>query len=117
MHSGVCGAHQHWKATALKILRTWYYWPTLFSDVFTIVRACSECQNFVGKHKLLSLPLKRITTNGPFQQWGLDFIGEINPPSNGQLLHIIFVTLMIVNDVNLYPLTLEGSMALIPEEE
>jgi hypothetical protein len=26
--------------------------------------------------------LKPIIANGPFQQWGLDFIGEINPPSS-----------------------------------
>jgi hypothetical protein len=83
MHRGVCGGHQHWKATTLKILRAEYYWPTLFSDVFTTVRACNECQNFAGKKKLLSLPLKPITSSGPFQQWGLDFIGEINTPSSG----------------------------------
>jgi len=27
--------------------------------------------------------LKPISVNGPFQQWGLDFIGEIHPPSSG----------------------------------
>lgn len=30
------------------------------------------------------MPLKLIHTSGPFQQWGLDFIGEINPHSSGQ---------------------------------
>jgi transposase InsO family protein len=28
------------------------------------------------------LPLKPIVTHGPFQQWGLDFIGEINSSSS-----------------------------------
>jgi hypothetical protein len=83
MHRGFCGGHHHWKSISLKILRAGYYWPTLFFDVFTIVRKCNECQKFAGKHKLLSLPLKLISTSGPFQQWGLDFIGEINPPSSG----------------------------------
>eukprot|EP00253_Pinus_taeda_P009301 PITA_09301 len=32
----------------------------------------------------MSLPLKPIHASGPFQQWGLDFIGEINPNSSGQ---------------------------------
>jgi hypothetical protein len=27
--------------------------------------------------------LKPIVASGPFQQWGLDFIGEIHPPSSG----------------------------------
>ena len=30
--------------------------------------------------------------NGPFQQWGLDFIGEINPSSNGQHKWILVAT-------------------------
>eukprot|EP00253_Pinus_taeda_P021472 PITA_21472 len=39
---------------------------------------------FEGKKKLLPLPLKPISTEKPFQQWGLDFIGEIHPSSSGQ---------------------------------
>jgi hypothetical protein len=92
MHRGVCGGHQHWKATTLNILRVGYYWPTLFNDIFTIVRACNECHKFAGKQKLLSLPLKPITASGPFQQWGLDFIGEVNPPSSEQHKWIIIAT-------------------------
>jgi transposase InsO family protein len=30
------------------------------------------------------IPLKPIIAHGPFKQWGLDFIGEIHPPSFGQ---------------------------------
>ena len=56
LHSGVCGGHKYWKATAFKILRAGYYWPTLFSDVYHQVRSCVECQKFAGKHKLQSLP-------------------------------------------------------------
>jgi hypothetical protein len=92
MHRGICGGHQHWKATTLNIIRAGYYWTTLFSNVFTIVRACNECQNFARKKKLLSLPLKPITTSGPFQQWGLYFIGEINPPSSGKHKWILTTT-------------------------
>ena len=32
----------------------------------------------------MSLPLNPIAVNAPFQQWGLKFIGEINPSSSGQ---------------------------------
>jgi hypothetical protein len=52
--------------------------------MFSIVRVCNECQFFSRKQKLLSLPLKPINSSSPFQQWGLDFIGEINPPSSGK---------------------------------
>jgi hypothetical protein len=36
---------------------------------------------FEGKQKLLPFPLKPIFVEAPFQQWGLEFIGEIHPPS------------------------------------
>ena len=31
-------------------------------------------------------------TNGPFQQWGLDFLGEINPQSSGHHKWILVAT-------------------------
>jgi hypothetical protein len=70
--------------TAYKNIREGFYWPSLFSYVFVRVRACVECQKFIGKENLLPLPLKFVSVEAPFQQWGLDFIGEINPPSTGQ---------------------------------
>jgi len=36
--------------------------------------------------------LRPISTEKPFQQWGLDFIGEIHPPSSGQHKWIITAT-------------------------
>jgi len=48
------------------------------------VTSCHKCQIFEGKRKLLPLPLKPISIESPFQQWGLDLIGEIHPPSAGQ---------------------------------
>lgn len=79
-----CGGHLYWKSTTDKILRVGYYWPTLFADVKKFVVSCHKCQIFEGKRKLLPLPLKPISTEKPFQQWGLDFIGEIHPSSSGQ---------------------------------
>jgi hypothetical protein len=48
-HEGVYGGHHAWRAIAYKILRARYYWPKLFSDVNTKVRACNPCQIFAGK--------------------------------------------------------------------
>jgi ribonuclease HI len=91
-HSGLCGGHHFWRATAHKILRAGYYWPTMFADVCKRVRACINCQKFAGKQQLRSLPLKPVVVSGPFQQWGLDFIGEIHPPSSGQHRWILTAT-------------------------
>eukprot|EP00253_Pinus_taeda_P016205 PITA_16205 len=91
-HSSICGGHHYWKTTTHKILRVGYYWPTLFSDVFSFVSSCDKCHRFEGKQQLKSLPLKPIHASGPFQQWGLDFIGEINPHSSGQHRWILVAT-------------------------
>ena len=40
----------------------------------------------------MPLPLKPIEVQVPFQQWGLDFSGEIHPPSSGQHIWILIVT-------------------------
>eukprot|EP00253_Pinus_taeda_P032149 PITA_32149 len=49
-------------------------------------------KNHEGKKKLLPLPLKPISTEKPFQQWGLDFIGEIHPSTSGQHKWILTAT-------------------------
>jgi hypothetical protein len=36
--------------------------------------------------------LKLVVASGPFQQWGLDFIGEIHPASSGQHRWILTAT-------------------------
>eukprot|EP00253_Pinus_taeda_P028790 PITA_28790 len=44
-----------------------------------------------GKRKLLPLHLNLVVVNAPFQQWGLDFIGEIHPTSSAQNKWILTV--------------------------
>ena len=91
-HEGDCGCHLFWKTTANKVLRARYYWPTLFDDVYKVVKSCHKCQIFEGRQKLQPLPLKPIEVSAPFQQWGLDFIGEIHPASSGQHRWILIAT-------------------------
>jgi hypothetical protein len=91
-HDSLCGGHHFWRTTTYKILRVGYFWPSLFTDVCAKIRACDKCQKFSGKQQLKSLPLKPIMASGPFQQWGLDFIGEIHPASSGQHRWILTAT-------------------------
>ena len=44
------------------------------------------------KGKVAFSTLKPISIEAPFQQWGLDFIGEIHPPSIGQHKWILTAT-------------------------
>ncbi|KAH9316565.1 hypothetical protein KI387_025192, partial [Taxus chinensis] len=47
---------------------------------------------FVGRPKLASLPLKPVVIEEPFQQWGLDFIGTLNPASSASHTHVLTTT-------------------------
>eukprot|EP00253_Pinus_taeda_P025421 PITA_25421 len=91
-HREDCGGHLFWKNTTNKILRAGYYWPSLFSDVYKAIKNCHGCQIFQGKQKLQPLPLKPIEVSAPFQQWGLDFNGEIQSGSSGQHRWILTAT-------------------------
>lgn len=72
------------KSTAHKVLRAGFWWPTLFKDSFELVRKCDPCQRFSCKLKFSgNLPLKLVEVQAPFQQWGIEFIGEIANKSSG----------------------------------
>lgn len=47
---------------------------------------------FSERQKLSPLPVIPVHLEEPFKQWGLDFIGEINPPSGGQHKWILMTT-------------------------
>lgn len=40
------------------------------------------CQNVATREKYAALPLTPVFEVKPFTQWGMDFIGPINPPSS-----------------------------------
>ena len=82
-HEGDCGGNHSWKVTVNKLLRDRFYWPSLFLDVYKETTKFHQCHVFEGKRKVVSLPLNPISVEAPFQQWGLDFIGEINTNSLG----------------------------------
>jgi hypothetical protein len=90
--AGDCVGHLNWKATTNKILRGGLYCPTMFADVHHKVTSCHQCQLFEGKRKILLLPMKPISVEAPFQQWGLYFIRKIHPPSSAEHRWIITTT-------------------------
>jgi len=91
-HSRFCGGHFAAKTTSHKILRAGYYWPTIFLCVHKMVRGCQQCQFFTGKPKLATLPLQRVVVEIPFQQWGLDFIGQFKDNSSNGYTWILTAT-------------------------
>jgi hypothetical protein len=91
-YEGVFGGHHTWRVTNYKIPRDGYYWLKLFIDVNAKFRAYNSCQLFSGKQNLPMLPLTPVKTEAPFQQWGLEIIGEIHPHSIGQPKWILIAT-------------------------
>jgi len=87
-YSGACGGHMSGFATAQKILRVGYFWPSLFKDCINAVRKCHNCQIFDRKMHAPPAPLHPIIVVGPFSKWGTDFI-TCNPHSAGGHAYII----------------------------
>jgi hypothetical protein len=113
LHSGVCGGNFSARTTAHKIMHAGYYWPTLFRDAHSYVRACEACQRFEGKQKLLALPLDPVIVEAPFQQWGLDFIGQFSQSSSVGHTWILVATDYFTQWVEAVPLKTSSSVAII----
>jgi hypothetical protein len=92
MHDGPVGGHFSGDTTTHKVLRAGYYWPTLFKDAHAYSRSCEACQKVAGREHKATFPLQPVAVEEPFEQWGLDIIGEINPHSSKQHRYILTAT-------------------------
>eukprot|EP00253_Pinus_taeda_P010437 PITA_10437 len=81
-----------WKAAKFCIMNNALYWKDpggVLLNCLVEEEAKQVMEEFhkgvcEGRRKLQPLPLKPIEVSAPFQQWGLDFIGEIHPTSSVQ---------------------------------
>ena len=72
------------KTTAQKVIKNGFWWLALFRDTHELVNKCNAHQRFTGKLKFFgNLPLRLVEVQAPFQQWGIDFIGDITNKSSG----------------------------------
>jgi hypothetical protein len=78
LNDGPIGSHFSGETTAHKVLRVGYCWPTLFKDAHAHARKCQICQVNAGRERRPTFPLQPVTIKNPFEQWGLDVVGEIN---------------------------------------
>ena len=69
-----------------------YWWPHLIRDVKAHVRSCDQCQRMGAPSFRNHWPLTPIIPLAPFEKWGIDFIGPINPPSAQKKKYIILAT-------------------------
>ncbi|PKU82912.1 hypothetical protein MA16_Dca006210 [Dendrobium catenatum] len=82
VHAGLCGTHQLGPKMKLKIKRLGYYWPSMIKDCVEIARKCHQCQvHGVVLHQPPNV-LHPTITSWPFESWGTDIVGPIDPPSS-----------------------------------
>ena len=74
--------HRSVEATTHMILRSGYFWPTIFKDTFEHFCLCHIYQTSTNKERHPAMPLQPMYEICPFAKWGLDFIGLVNPPSS-----------------------------------
>eukprot|EP00253_Pinus_taeda_P031301 PITA_31301 len=103
-YDGPAGGHYAEEATTHKILHAGYYLPTLFKDSHSYLRKCQVCQTTAMRQKKPSLPLQPVNIHQPFNQWGLDIIGEIVPHSSKQHRYILTATDYFTKWVEAVPL-------------
>ena len=60
----------------------WFLLASMISDCFKYYKGCEACQKFDNIQLAPATMLHPIIKLWPFRGWGLDFIGQIHPPSS-----------------------------------
>ncbi|KAL4297482.1 hypothetical protein GQ457_12G015360 [Hibiscus cannabinus] len=89
-HAASCGGHFSGNRTAAKILKSGFYWPTLFKDAHAFAKACDRCQIMGNISRRNEIPLQNIFEVELFDVWGIDFMGPF-PSSHGDLYILLAV--------------------------
>ena len=89
-HENACGGHFASQKTAMKVIQSGFYWPSLFKDAYTICRECDKYQRSgkISRHHMM--PLNPILVVDLFDVWGIDFQGPF-PSSFGYVYILVGV--------------------------
>ncbi|CAM8988114.1 unnamed protein product [Rhodiola kirilowii] len=91
-HAGICGAHQSGPKLYDRVKRMGYYWPTVVQDCVDFAKKCNACQfnaNFIHQPPEHLHPT---VASWPFEAWGLDVVGPINPKASNGHTYILAAT-------------------------
>ena len=88
VHEGICRNHLRSRSLVHKLVREWYYWPTMQKDAEAYVKTCDKCQKF---RNIIKQPIEELTSMTAlwlFAQWGLNIMGPF-PKAMRQLKFLV----------------------------
>nr|GFA43675.1 reverse transcriptase domain-containing protein [Tanacetum cinerariifolium] len=89
-HSGPTGGHYGANYTAKKVFDSGFYWPSIYKDVFELVKHCNSCQRQGKVSQKDEMPHNFIQICEIFDVWGIDFMGPF-PSSKGNKYILVVV--------------------------
>jgi hypothetical protein len=76
----------------------------MLKDCFEYYKGCQDCQKFANIQRVLASALNLIIKPWPFRGWGIDLIGQINPPSSKGHKFVLLATDYFTKWVEAIPL-------------
>nr|GFC85783.1 reverse transcriptase domain-containing protein [Tanacetum cinerariifolium] len=73
-----------------KVFDSGFYWPTIYKDVFELVKHCDSCQRQGKISQKDEMPQNSIQVCDIFNVWGIDFMGPF-PSSKGNKYILVAV--------------------------
>ena len=89
-HESACGGHFASQKTAMKVLQSGFYWPSLFKEAHQMCRVCDRFQRLEKLSRRHMMPLNPILVVELFDVWGIDFMGPF-PTSYGHTYILVGV--------------------------
>ena len=89
-HESACGGHFTSQKTAMKVLQSGFYWPSLFKDAHTICHEFYKFQRLGKISRRHMMPLNPILVVDLFDDWGIDFMRPF-PSSFGYVYILVGV--------------------------
>ncbi|GJX18188.1 reverse transcriptase domain-containing protein [Tanacetum coccineum] len=75
IHEGSCSMHSGPRSVVARAIQTGYYWPTMHTDVWKLIRECNDCQVHHPIPRNPQQNLIPITSICQFYKWGIDIAG------------------------------------------
>ncbi|KAL6310863.1 hypothetical protein AAG906_027301 [Vitis piasezkii] len=71
-HDSACGGHFASQKTAMKVIQSGFWWPSLFKDAHSMCKGCDRCQRLGKLTRRNMMPLNPILIVNVFDVWEID---------------------------------------------